>query len=408
VSIRQKAVLLLLIAAIVILVSFLATRGSHAATPISTTHAVRRDFSSWIASNGKVEPVKQQIIQAKLTTFVDRVLVIEGQTVSAGQVLMTLDARDFETQLAHMREQLAASQEDGKIAAGGGDPDVLAELQTGLSKNAAEIAQLRREGDTLERLHARQAATQQEIDQNKNALARAEVDGRLLQEKLQDAKKRAAVQGQLARLRVQESEASIQALENKISSASVRVSEGGTVYALPARPGIFVHEGDVVAELADLTRIQVRVYVDEPDLGLLREGQTVEVTWDGSPSDTWCGVVRQLPKRVVARGSRTVGEVICSVEGSNSKLLPNTDIYARIRTAERDNSLSVSRNAVRTEGNKHYVFVVDRGHIHKQEIGIGISNSTDFEVLSGITENDLIALPGSSDLHDGSAVNIGG
>src|SRR5690242_20012543 len=137
-----------------------------------------------------------------------------------------------------------------------------------------------------------------------------EADGRLLQEKLVDVQKRSRVQSERAQLRIEEARNSIRSLEEKIRSASVKTASGGTLYSLPARPGMFVHEGDVLAELADLTRVQVRIFVDQPDLGLLHEGQAVEITWDGSPGDVWTGSVERLPTRIVTRGSRTVGEVI--------------------------------------------------------------------------------------------------
>jgi HlyD family secretion protein len=180
----------------------------------------------------------------------------------------------------------------------------------------------------------------------------------------------------------------------------------GTIFSLAARPGTFVHVGDVLAEMADLTRVRVRIFVDEPELGLLKEGQPVEISWGGLPNRMWTGQIEQLPKTIVARGSRNVGEVLCSVVNSDSQLLPNTNVDVRIRTAERDNVLTVPRSAVRTEANKHYVFVVNEGRLRRRDIVVGISNSTHFEVLNGIMENELLALPGSSELHDGAPVTV--
>jgi HlyD family secretion protein len=393
-------------AAVAALVAVLATRGNHAATSVSTTHAVRRDLRSWISSNGKVEPIEPQAVQAKFTTFIQRVSVREGQNVNAGQELATLDARDMETQLVHLREQLVASQHESNIATGGGDPDTIADLRNNLTKTNAEIVQLQREGDILERLYSKQASTRQEIDQNKSALLKADADKKLFEQKLNEIRQRADVQGQRARLQVEETQHAIALLEDKLKSAVVRASAAGTIYSLTARQGVFVHEGDLLAEIADLARIRVRIYVDEPDLGSLNEGQPVEITWDGFPNHVWSGRVQQLPKTIVAHGSRNVGEVLCSVNGMDSKLLPNTNVNVRIRTAERNNSLTLTRGAVRTEGNKHYVFLVDQGRVRKQEVEVGISNSSDYEVLSGITEKDVIALPGTFELHDGLAVNV--
>src|SRR5262249_52744015 len=158
------------------------------------------------------------------------------------------------------------------------------------------------------------------------------------------------------------------------------------------------------AELADLTRVRVRAFVDEPELGLLKEGQYVELTWEGSPNRIWTGQVEQLPKTIVARGSRNVGEVLCSVANVDSKLLPNTNVDVRIRTAQRENALTLPRGAIRTEGSKYYVFVLEQGHVRRRDITVGISNSTYYEILGGITENDVVAVPGGTELHDGAPV----
>ena len=146
--------------------------------------------------------------------------------------------------------------------------------------------------------------------------------------------------------------------------------------------------------------------MDEPELGSLKAGQTVEITWDALPNRMWAGQVEQLPKTIVARGSRNVGEVLCSVSNEQAELLPNTNVNVRIRIAEHENSLTIPRATVRTEGDKRFVFVVDAGHLRKQQVTVGISNAKDYEILGGITDNDLIALPGNSELHEGQTVTL--
>ena len=389
------------------LVFVLAVRGGRD-RPIAviTTHAVRQSLSSWITTNGKVEPIEPHIIQAQLTTFIETVAVKEGQTVNRGQILMTLDAKDVRSELAHMRQELAAAEDERRIALGGGAPDEIAQLNSDLAKTNSEIERLRRERDSLERLYAKQAATRREIDETKTALEKAEADKRLIEEKKGAITQRTKLQAERAVPRIDMARNSIRSLEEKLNSAQVAAPISGTLYSLPARAGTYVRTGDVLAELADLKRIRVRLFVDEPELGSLKVGQSVEVTWEGLPDRTWTGQVEQLPKTIVARGSRSVGEVLCSVTNEQAGLLPNTNVNARIRTGERENSLTISRAAVRPEGGGHYVFVVDQGRLQKREVKVGLSNATGYEILSGITERDVIALPGASELQQGMAVAI--
>ncbi len=403
----KSTTLFLILLSLGVLVFVLAARGGRdRPVTVSTTHSARQNLSSWIMTNGKVEPVEPHPIQSQLTTFIETVAVKEGQSVSLGQVLMRLDAKDLRTELAHTREQLVAAEDEHRIAAGGGSPEEIAQLDSDLAKINTEIDRLRRERDSLDRLYARQAATRQEVEQTKTALEKAEADKRLIEEKRRAIVQRSKPQAERAALRIEEARNSIQSLEEKLKSAQVVAPIGGTLYLLPARAGTYVHTGDVLAELADLTRIRVRVFVDEPEIGSLNEGQSVEVTWDALPNRTWSGQIEQLPKTIVARGSRNVGEVLCSVNNERGELLPNTNVNARIRTGQRENSLTMSRAAVRSEANGRFVFVIDQGRLHKREVKVGISNATDYEILSGVTEKDVVALPGTFELQDGMAVTI--
>jgi HlyD family secretion protein len=363
-------------------------------------------LASFLSSNGKVEPVEPFVLQSQLTTFVQKVVVRQGETVKRGQLLMSLDAKDLESELARARGELVTAEDERKTAAAGGAPDELAQLQNDLAKTETEITRLRREGESLDRLYAKQAATRQEIEQNKVALEKAEADKRLIEQKKNAIATRTQVQVERAGLRAEEARNSIRSLQDKLDSARVGAPVQGTIFSLTARPGTFVHTGDVLAEMADLTQIRVRIFVDEPELGLLKERLPVEISWGGLPNRVWTGQIEQLPKTIVARGSRNVGEVLCSVTNKDLQLLPNTNVDVRIRTAERDNVLTIPRSAVRTEANKHYVFVVQEGRLQRRDIKVGISNSTHYEVVDGISENELIALPGSSELKDGAPVTV--
>src|SRR5262249_57601948 len=91
-------------------------------------------------------------------------------------------------------------------------------------------------------------------------------------------------QAERAGLRMEEARGAIRSLEEKLKSSQVAAPAAGTLYSLPARAGTYVHTGDVLAELADLRQARVRVFVDEPELGSLKKGQPVEITWHALPN----------------------------------------------------------------------------------------------------------------------------
>jgi len=50
-----------------------------------------------------------------------------------------------------------------------------------------------------------------------------------------------------------------------------------------------VNVGDTAANVGRLDRLRVRVYVDEPELGRVAEGQPVTITWDALPGSSGAG-----------------------------------------------------------------------------------------------------------------------
>jgi len=94
-------------------------------------------------------------------------------------------------------------------------------------------------------------------------------------------------------------------------------------------------------------------------------------------------------------------------------LLPNINVNVRINSRERMNVLTVPRGTVEGDSGQRFVFVVLRNALgvgkatlQKRQIRVGIADSTNYEVVSGLQEGEMIALPGDVDLKDGMAVRI--
>jgi multidrug efflux pump subunit AcrA (membrane-fusion protein) len=88
------------------------------------------------------------------------------------------------------------------------------------------------------------------------------------------------------------------------------------------------------------------------------------------------------------------------------ELIPNTTVDVRIEINERADALAVPRGAVQVDGTHRYVYRFDGSRLHRTEIRVGLSNATQFEVLSGINEGDVLALPGDVPLRDNMAVRV--
>ncbi len=365
----------------------------------------RENLSAMISSNGKVEPLEPQIFRAPFDGFVSRVLAVEGRAVKRGELLLEMETAETAAALARAKEELVTAEEALRAARAGGAVAEIAQLERDVRANVAELVRLRGEQAALTRLLAKQAATQDELDRNKLELERAEAQARLLQQKKEDLARRIRTDGERAELLVERARNDARSLEEKLSQARPTASANGTLFLLPVRARDFVHAGDVLAEVADLARVHVRAFVDEPELGALEPGQVTEITWDAAPGHIWNGRTESVPRAVVSRGTRSVGEVLCSVENVKPELMPNTNVRVLIRIRERQNAVVVPRGAVRVEGNRRVVFVLDGTRLRQREIRVGIASATKFEVLEGLKEGERVALPGEVILRDGLEVS---
>jgi HlyD family secretion protein len=394
-----------LILAIVLIVLLFVGLGKRDKAPQVQVASVTRDnLSASITSNGKVEPINAYITRARFPTFVEKVFAAEGQALRHGQPVLTLAAADLRSQLAQARASLLTAQDDLRNARAGGPPGEVAQVEGDLRKAQIEVSSLERTQEVLKQLVAKHAATQNDLDQNQSALAKAQATLQAAQQRKDDLARRAALDVDGASLRMQQAEDLLRSLEEKVRSATVNSPIDGTLYSLPVHAGDYVTVGQVLAEIADLNHVRVRAFVDEPDLGSLEPNQPVEITWDARPNQVWTGRTEQVPKQVVALGNRSVGEVLCSVDNTKLELLPNVNVAVRILVRERSGVLVVPRTAVRTDGPSHFVFALAGDRLRKRSIDIGIASAAKYEVLAGLQEGERVALPGELELSDGMAV----
>lgn len=409
---RNRIVIFLLLAAVTVIVLVRLT-GRQPVAKVSAVTPVRENLVSSISSNGKVEPIAPFVVRAQLDTFVEKISVVEGQAVKKGQLLLELNVKDATAQLAEARSKLLRAEDDLRAARAGGRSDEAAKTEGQLAAAVALRDRLQRNHDSLERLIAQQAATKEELAANDLDLGKANAQVKQLTAAKQEFEHGVKLDANRASLQVEQLRSEVAALEEKVRDGRIVAPAAGTLYSLPAKAGDYVKVGDLLAEMADLHKVRVRAFIDEPELGGLEPGEVVRITWDALPNRTWMGKTQVIPKQVVARNARSVGELLCEVNNDKLELLPNINVNVRINSRERVNVLTVPRGAVEAQGGQRFVFVVLRNALgvgkatlEKREIHVGIADATNYEVLGGLQEGEMVALPGDVDLKDGMPVKI--
>ena len=382
-------------------VIWLATR--RAAPPqVPFEIAKRQTLVSMLSTNGKVEPVEWTEVASEREGRIGRLLVRRGQTVRTGTVMVQLDTPAADSELAAAQSRLAQAHADLASLQLGGRAADLADIDATRARVAVEKDAAQRDVSSLERLLAQKAATRDELDTARDRLKRtlAELDGL--------ARKRAALAPALdrgaAEARLRDTASALALVQRQIEQATIRSPRDGVVYNLPVHAGAWLAAGEAVARVGRIDRLKVQLYVDEPDLGKIRLGLPVTLTWDALPGREWTGTISQLAAQIVALGSRQVGEVVVFVDAPQRDLPPGANIDARLTAQVVEHALTVSKGSLRREDGAVGAFVLEGSRVAWRPVQVGITSDTKAEILAGLKEGEAVALPSDHPLKNGLAV----
>lgn len=391
------------ILALVILSGWMMRRG---AVIVRAERVTRRSISSAISTNGKVEPVQNYEAHSPAPVTVKKVLVHEGDQVKPGQLLIQLDDTEARAQAAKALAQLRAAEANLQDVKSGGTHEEVLTTQSDLIKAQAERDAAQRNLEAIQRLQQSGTASPAEVEAAKNRLDKANADLQLLQGKLKGRFSDPEITKVQAS--ADEARAAYAAAQELLQNSHITAPFAGTIYQVRVKPESFVNIGDLLLQMANLNEMQVRAFVDEPDIGKLAKEEKVQITWDAMPGRTWDGTLTRIPTAVTTLGTRAVGEITCTIPNSDHRLLPNVNVNVNIITAQRENALSVSREAVHDFDGRRVVYEIEDGKVKAREVQTGTSNLTRVEILSGISEGAQIALGAvnAQPLHNGMEVKV--
>jgi HlyD family secretion protein len=401
---RGWLIALAIAAAVVVLAAFVSL--GRSAVPVRAVHVRRGTIRSLISTNGKIEPLTSFESHAPAPAQIKRVLIHEGDHVKAGQLLLELDPTQAQAQAARAFSQVRTAEAEIAAVQSGGTREEVLTTQSELVKAKTDRDAAQRNLDAMRRLQEKGAAAPGEVRDAENQLARADAQYNLLQQKLQDRYSHpevAKVQAQL-----DDARSAYSAAEDVLHNSLVRSTVDGIAYALPVHPGMYVGAGDLLVQVADLSKVQVRAFVDEPDVGRLAPGEPVEISWDAVPGRLWKGTVSRTPSELKMRGTRNVGEVTCDINNRDLKLLPNVNVNVTIVTAQHSNVVTLPREAVHQDDDHPYIFEIVGGELKRRDVRVGTSNLTMAEIAGGISDTAEVALGATNTqpLRDGMQVRV--
>ncbi len=391
---------------VVALVFYLAHIATRTVLQVRAVSVTRGSIRSSVTTNGKVQPTSNYEAHAPFPGVVRSLYVHEGDQVPAGKLLLAMDDTDAESRLLQARASLDGAEANQKALAAGGAPEERYSFSGQLAQAQSEEQAAEQALRTLQQLAAQGAASPSEVTQAETRLAGDRANLQVLQQR-QSARSNPVNLPQAA-AEVAQARAAVNAAEAAIQQSQVRAPFAGTVYSVAAMQTEYAQQGDRLLQMADLNHLEVLAYFDEPDIGKLRVGQPVTITWVAKPDESWRGTITRLPSTVVTYTTRNVGEVICSIDGSHDGLLPDTNVNLLVTTNDVADVLYIPREALHSEQGGTYVYKVVRGSLKRSAVTVGTLNLTQIQILSGVRVGDVVALGavGGQPLVNGTAVKV--
>jgi len=326
-----------------------ASRAADTSKGAASIRVARRDIAAQVKATGVIKPrVGAEVkVGSRISGVVKRLHVQIGDSVAQGQLLAELDDRD----LAALRDQAAATLK-----------------QLDATKRYAE-ADLRRKRE----LFAARSIAQSDLDVAERELAVSEQQVE-------------AARASLAYATAQVGYARITAPISGVV-ASVATEEGETVAASFAAPTFLT--------LLDPSRLEVWAYVDETDIGRVRNGQTARFTVDTYGDEEFEGRVTAVhPKAEIRDNVVDYVTVVQFQRPKNRTLRPEMTTTVRVALATRSNVLAVPIRAVHWQGTRAYVLVPrpsdNTTAPDRRWVTPGLKDESYWEILNGLAEGDEV------------------
>jgi HlyD family secretion protein len=284
-----------------------------------TRPVTRGDLVKTVSATGTLQPVKQVDVGIEVSGTIKTVDVDYNDSVTNGQVLARIDTSKLDAQV--LQSEAAVESARAKLL----------QVQATVQETQTQLARLTR----VRELSGGKVPSQTDFEAQQASLARALAD---------EASAKAAITQAVATLCVNRSDLDKAEIHSPIKGIVLsRTAEPGqTVAASFSTPVLFT-----LAE--DLAQIELRVDVDEADVGQVHEGQDATFTVDAYPD-------RHFPARVkqVRFGSKTVDGVVTyttvlNVDNASLTLRPGMTATAAITTRRVTNVLRVPNAALRFE-----------------------------------------------------------
>ncbi len=312
-------IFIVILIALFIIMKTMKDNPNAAIASYKTQKATLGDLTITVSATGSLEPRNQVDVGSEMSGIVKTVNVDFNDHVEKGQVLTTLDTSKMEAQVKQSRASLEAAKAQ------------VLDARATVKEAQYELDRLRQVWEAS----GNKVPSKHELDS---------ADARL---------QRAIASEASANAQVSQAEATLEVNETDLDKMVIRSPVNGIVLNREIEPGQTVaasFQAPVLFTMAeDLTKMELSVYVDEADVGMVKIGQDAGFTVDAYPDRTFKAKILQ-----VRYGSETTEGVVTyktllSVDNEDLLLRPGMTATAEIIVKNIENTIIVPNAALRFE-----------------------------------------------------------
>lgn len=316
-------------------------------------------LKQFVVATGKVEPRDEVMIKPQISGIISDVYKEAGQLVRKGEVIATVKVVPEMGQLSSAESRVSVAE--------------------------ISLAQTRREYDRTKALHEKGVVADEEAEQGRTALEKAE-------EELQNAKENLEIVKNGISSRFKE-----------LSNTQIRSTIDGMILDVPIKVGNSViqantfNDGTTIATVADMSNMLFRGNVDETDVGKLHEGMPVKLTIGALQNVELDAALEYVSPKATEDNGVILFEVKAAV------IIP-ADVFVRagysanasVMIQSREGVLTLPESTVEFEGDKTYVYVLTSAEgaeeqtFDKHDVKIGLSDGMNIEITEGVTAGEKI------------------
>jgi len=367
---------------------------------VSVLQVVRRDMVQTVVASGRIATPYRVEIGSQVTGVVTKVAVEEGQAVAAAQVLIELEAG--EAQATREQARTAVEQAQAKLRQ-------LREVQLPMAVQTARQAQVNLEN--AQRQYERQKGLfdkgfigQAALDDSRKSVDLADSQLKSAQRQVETAKPQGSDVA-LAQAALAQAQANLDLAQARLGYTRILAPYRGTLIARSVERGDVVQPGKTLMVLAPVGETQAVVQIDERNLGLIRLGQQAKVSADAYPKQVFEAEVVYINPAVDAQTASV--QVKLRIPSPPRLVTQDMTVSVETEIGHHPNALSAPAEALHDgDGPNPWVLRLVGGKAERADVKTGLRGAGAVEIVSGLTEGDLLIPANAAGVTAGRRVRL--